>query len=174
MTKLLTGLEAQPKFPHVDLTDTNAAMLELMLANKSIVDAGHQASDSAHWLYRVAHPTITRLSPRIFPDLAQLEAIEHGVAMYETVASLVCANSQTSDVFAVNSLCHKMLVAKTTAFEAVTDQAVESLHRNTPLTMQVVEQAARRFYPSRTHYSVLGAALARDFEIQASKDSEDE
>ena len=44
MTELITGLTAQPDFPKEDLTDENAAILELLLSNQDIVTESHATS----------------------------------------------------------------------------------------------------------------------------------
>lgn len=41
-TSITIGLEAQPEFPQIDLTEKNAELLELMLANKAMITSSHE------------------------------------------------------------------------------------------------------------------------------------
>lgn len=163
---LLVGLEAQPAFPHEDLTDDNAAMLELMLANKPLVDQAHLTAESIAWLYRVAHPTIAQLSPRMYEEDERLRAIDHGVAMYEAIGMFVCSSTE-ADMFAINSLAAKLLVERATIIEDFAAKAIETMREETPRVSHVVSESAKRFYAPRQNYSVLGAALARQFELDS-------
>lgn len=165
---LIPGLEPQPSFPKKDITDKNAGMLELLLANEEIVLIGHEASEKLSWVFKVGHPAIVRGAGRIHDDSRKLAAVDRGVAIFETATTMLTSNPPDMDWSTVNTNG----VALATAFnsrnlEAYADTAMHNFTENMPLTREVVEKSAARFFPYFTTYAALGAALARQFELDA-------
>ena len=76
MNTLLMGLEAQPDYPAKDLTDSNAELLSLMLANDSLVLGGHVQAEASIQAFRLLHPTATTSANRVFDDHDRVAA--HG------------------------------------------------------------------------------------------------
>ncbi|AHB42746.1 hypothetical protein RAAC3_TM7C00001G0909 [Candidatus Saccharibacteria bacterium RAAC3_TM7_1] len=164
---IITGLELQPRFPHEDLSDTNADLLELMLANPDVVHQGHLQGERFSWAFRVGHPAAVRGSGRIYENDLHIEAIDHGVASFEAMAMLVGAEI-SEDEFTVNANA-VALVSQLKEFKLqhYLDFALDSFREDTPRAVEVVNLASRRFYGALTSYALLGAAIARQFELDA-------
>ena len=63
------GLEAQPDYPAKDLTDSNAELLSLMLANPTLANGGHVAIEQCVPAFRLFHPAAIGSADRIFVRL---------------------------------------------------------------------------------------------------------
>ncbi|MCB9819797.1 hypothetical protein H6796_00605 [Candidatus Nomurabacteria bacterium] len=79
MSELITGITPQEDFPRVDLSEENAELLELMLANLELVNSGHEMGEGVSWMFRVGHPAVVVGLGRIYDKPELLEAIDHGV-----------------------------------------------------------------------------------------------
>lgn len=168
MTELLTGLTPQPDFPREDLSDTNADLLELMLANPDLVHLGHLEGEKMSWAFRVGHPAVVRGTSRLYDDDTYTEAVDHGVASFEAMATMV-GSEVTTDSFTVNANAVALASQlKEYKLQQYIDSALDSFRENTPRAAEVISLSARRFYGALSSYALLGAALARQFEIDAS------
>ena len=70
MTNILTGLETQPDYPADDLTDGNAELLSLMLANPKLANDGHVAIEQCVPAFRLFHPGAMGSADRVLLELA--------------------------------------------------------------------------------------------------------
>lgn len=168
MSELITGLHAQPLFPSEDLSDTNACMLELMLANASFVESTHLDVEKISWMYRDGHAVVIAGSRRIYDD-APIQAINTGASMFETISAVV-ASEATAGVsnFSVNSVAASIAYTKEEAqLLDYTLEAVEQFRTDLPRATGVVLEASRRKHHALRHYALLGAALERQFSIDA-------
>ncbi len=68
VSEILTGIYPQADFPRVDLTDGNADMLELMMANVDIVNESHRLVEDTSWIFRVGHATVLHGTKRTYDD----------------------------------------------------------------------------------------------------------
>ncbi|HET6622363.1 MAG TPA: hypothetical protein VFG56_00310 [Candidatus Saccharimonadales bacterium] len=164
----LTGLECQPDFPREDLTETNADLLELMLANFDLVEAGHQQAELISWIYRVGHRSQSSASRRVIDSAAQLESFDYGVRTFETASSLVRATAGEFDELIVNhngvALAHAFSEDQLRDY---IDGARDKFDSEMPKTVDVVREASSRLSISLAGYAIFGAALARQFELDA-------
>lgn len=169
--KLLLGLESQPNFPHEDLTDDNAAMLELLLQNEAVLLEGHKTAEAAAWVYGKAHPALRQAGERLEAVEPHLAAFSHGIAAYETVAALVQAKPvpwSGENLLVVES---KALEVRTglgeSALLGYMDDASEQFKAEMPNTVEVVQESAKRLQLDVAGYAIIGAGVARQFELSA-------
>ena len=134
MTELITGISPQPNFPHEDLTDTNADLLELMIANHDIRVSSHAAVEQLSWMFRIGHPTILFSAGHIYDEDERLAAINHGVVSFEAITAMVGGNAAVSDMIPTNREASRLLHLETTGLSNYFDEAVDELQAKTPRT----------------------------------------
>lgn len=166
---LLTGLENQPNFPKEDLTDANADLLSLMLANFELVETGHRQAEIISWIYRVGHRAQAQAGERIMGEKqASLEAFDHGVRAFETASSLIRATAGEYDELIVNhngvALAHAMSDDRLRDYM---DEARDRFGSEMPRTVEVLAEASQHLSANLAGYAIFGAALARQFELDA-------
>lgn len=84
------NLEPQHDFPLSDLSDHNAATLELLLADPVIRDTCHQTAERNSSLYKLSHRVLRELMPTLPGFNTQdVEYFNQGVIQYEAAASLI-------------------------------------------------------------------------------------
>ncbi len=159
-------LEPQPIFPLEDLTERNAEMLELMLANKMALDREHMASEMGALMYRVAHPAIVDTSSRTF-DPPYVDAISHGITMFEAISGYVVSSvGQDVDPIVVNFNAKVLMDASNDAqLQMKANESAEVFRDDMPRTTEVIIAGTKRFYGSLTNYALLGAAMERQFQL---------
>ena len=163
---IITGIEAQPNFPREDLTDDNAAILELLLSNRELVGESHAISEKTSWVFKVGHRVVNAVAAGILERDGRLEAVNHGTTVYEALSALLAAApTRTSELFAVEMQAATWTQADATRAVTYQQEAYAAFHQELPRTKEVVESAAGRFYPHLTSYALLGAAMARQFEL---------
>ncbi len=166
MVELLTGLSAQPEFPNQDLTDNNAAMLELLLSNQDIVTESHQASERISWVFKVGHKVVSAVTGTVLDHDSRYNALDHGASLYEAMSLLLAAvPTRTSELFSVQTQAAAWMHADITQLADYQEKAYAIFTSNLPKTKEVVVSAAMRYYPQLTSYAVLGAAMAHQFEL---------
>ena len=165
----MTGLKAQPNFPREDLSDTNAEWLELMLANRQLLEQGHQASENVSWTFRVGHKALAKETVAVYDDDRQTEAINHGIVTFEAINVMVNSDYPFNDISGVNRTAHKLLLLDERDIPRRIDQAVDVFQVQTPRTAEVISRSSQRFYGSLTAYAILGAALSRQFELDCAE-----
>lgn len=162
---IIIPIESQPNFPRADLTESNAAIIELVLANTSIVEAGHLSAETVSRMFKAGHASIIIAAQRLDYDANQIEAIDFGVSALETISGLMLAIPEEDEVgdITVNA------AALTSCFSErdlrrFADKAVDTFVDSTPITADVISVAGRRFFGGMTSYALLGAAMASQFE----------
>lgn len=161
-------LQPQPDFPREDLTDSNAGMLELMLANAMIVYRGHQSAEKVSYVFSVGHRAIMAGNSRVFDgEHNKISAINLGVSSYETIAALVGDEGQ-GDFFTVNTN-GAALATVHGDYQLIKYQqeAYERFLSETPRAAEVVSKSAGRYHGHLAYYAVYGAAIAYRFELDA-------
>ena len=166
--KLVMGLQPQPEFPRQDLSEDNAQLLELMLANEMILADGHGAAERVSWAYKVGHPAIRRAGLRSAVLGHQIEAVNHGVMVYESMAAMLQAAPTRCDTFTVNTnACALVTGLDDDGLFDYIDKAYQQFGVDMPLAAEVVENCSERFYPHLGNCAVIGAGLARQFELDS-------
>ena len=165
MNSLITA-EHQPGFPAEDLTDSNAAILEILLANLMVVEERHLATERVSWAYTVGHPSILKAATTMYEG-DHSSAIDHGVKVFESMVSFVATPSDRLAPFAAEKAAIQLLKGHEDREDLwhyaidVTDDMKQSV----PRTAEVVSSASERFFGKLTSYALLGAALSRQFEL---------
>lgn len=171
---LLLGLESQPNFPREDLTDGNAAVLELLLQNGGLLLRSHQAAEAAAWLYAYAHPSARQAGQRVAAVDAHLPAFSHGISAYEAIAALVQAapteHTEQSLQMVTNNALKLRTVLSESALLGYMDEASEQFKAEMPRTAAVVHASAGRLQGDAAGYAIIGAGVARQFEVSAIPD----
>lgn len=174
MTKLLGGIESQPRFPQEDLTEDNAAVLELMLANRELAQMGHSEGEQFVPAFQLLHPAALRGTARVHDDPTRLEALDHGVASFETLCMLLAANVAAHPrVAAVVAARFAGQGTAVTSVERYLYQSLETMRVEMPRTTEVVLSSSQRFFGYFTEYALLGAALTRQMELEASNETKE-
>jgi hypothetical protein len=166
----IPAIEPQPDFPECDLSDDNARMLGLMLANPGELKFNHNAAEQYSWVYRVGHPAIIRALDHTITNDSILDAINHGVVTYEAICTLV-QHLPVPDVRGAMLVTHNAsLLANHTSPDDVVEyvgKARQKFERRMPRTAGVVYEASERFLGVMADYAIHGAALARQFDHNA-------
>ncbi len=164
----LIVIRPQPEFPAHDLSDENAEILELMMANQKIVRETHEAVEGNSLFFQMTHPRLLDAAGTAYNDGGYSEEIDHGMMTIEGIAGMVGASPSTSG-FSLKALHHNLAGLKkaegTDSVRGYIEQAVELFGHEMPRTNEVVAASAKRLYPSLFYYSLVGAALARQFHI---------
>lgn len=162
----LTILESQPSFPEVDLSENNAAFLEMFLQNQSLVEASHPNAEASQLLYRMAHWAVEQ-SKDSFNNPDTHASFTQGFTMYEVVSTLVSPTpivAQEKSIFTatrdlVNALRSRQMD------EFLTD-AYDEFIQSQPRTTEVIVNAAKRYHAGLTQYALMGAAIERQLELE--------
>lgn len=165
MTEIVTGITHQPNFPREDLSESNADMLELMLANQELLQLSHEAVEQLSWIFKIGHRSIVYSAANIFDEDERLAAINHGVVSFEAIAAMVGGNVMDSNIIPTNREAVRLLQLKTTRLSNYFDEALEDFRDRTPRTAEVVRASSARFHGPLTTYALLGAAMSRRFEL---------
>lgn len=164
MERILITHTDQPDFPDVDLTEDNAQMLELMLSNYELVMGGHKAAEEASSVMRINHPAVVCGARRIYDDDRRVQAIDHGVAVFEAAHAYVVGKPLTTEA---GDVTREYNAAKVGALlvphdlSDYMDESVEALRHDAPRLAELSRVTSRRFYSNLTEYAVLGTAMAR-------------
>jgi hypothetical protein len=161
-------MEAQPNFPRVDLSESNAEILEFLLASKEQLEIGHEGAEAMAWVYKVGHRAMRlAFENTAMPNSVQ-GAVDHGVVTYEAICMMVGHLPDSRNFFTVNA--QAVTIAHRRTADLLVDyiaEAREGFARELPRTMTVVQEASGRFWGPMARYAVDGAALARQFELDS-------
>lgn len=162
------SLETQPNFPLVDLTEGNAATLEIMLGNALFVEQGHELAERTTFAFRTGHPTTVFSAKQLF-DGTYVAAIEHGVTMLEAIYTSVSGGAAEADTLRITSSARSMLLrAQQNCLLDGALTAFETFRTEMPRTTEVISNTSHRFFGPLTERAVFGAALERQIIIDAS------
>lgn len=157
-------------FPTVDVSDSNADMLELLLLHGPTVEMSHTSAEAVSFLYQMGHRVLHLTAAAYFDDEGHSRALSHGIATFEAIAALV---RPQPDLTPHNSQQANppILAARRrlqTDFITTLTDARDVFYEELPRTTMLVGKSAARFC-SRQHvdYALTGAALARQLEIDA-------
>lgn len=163
----LTTLDHQPDFPEVDLTDNNAAFLEIFLENQSLVEASHPRAEQYQLLYRMAHIAVSH-SKDSFTQDEHHAGFTQGFTLYEVISSLVAPRPVLiEDVSAMAAARSFNLALRSNRFTDYLTDAYDEFTTQQTNTAEVIASAASRYHPGLTHYAIMGAAIERQLELEA-------
>jgi hypothetical protein len=163
----LTILEHQPSFPDVDLSDKNAAFLEMFLQNQEFIEASHPSAESTQLLYTMAHWTVSETKD-VFDDPSIYAGFTHGFTIYEIISSLVAPKPALAEDASVVAATRGLMTALKSSkrVDFLTD-AYDELTSIQPVTSEVIAAASARYHTGLTHYAIMGAAIERQLELEA-------
>ena len=83
-------LEPQEEFPRADVSENNAAALEILLADPHTRETCHHTAERTSSLYKLSHRVLRELIPTL-PEFSASDAeqFNQGVLQYEAAASLL-------------------------------------------------------------------------------------
>lgn len=165
MGELITGIMRQPNFPVEDLSEDNADLLELMMANRELLQRSHDAVESLSYLFFVGHKSINVTAKHVFDDEQCLEALDHGIATFEAITAMVDGHSMTSDSIPLHAQALRLIHLDRYELDDQFDQSLTEFREQTPRTAEVIRNSSTRFYGHLTAYALLGAAMSRKFEL---------
>ena len=158
-------MEYEPDFPEKDISDETAAILELLLLNRELVDSSHNSAEIANLLFRLGHSAIDKTaSARI--NATRLSAFSYGVTAFEAVSTLV---NPVSEIPTEQDVALRILAVSSGLDKAFTGTVADARDRfvsELPRTKLVIGQSAARFYFGHDDYAVGGAAMARELALQ--------
>lgn len=159
MATIITGIEAQPRFPHEDLTEANAAVLELTLMNAEIVEEGHKYADGQLEFFRYVHPAVAVGVDSLYDDARYAQAAFHGVSVYETLAMFVGARWRHLLFLGEGRPEALSVVTSIQSSRNSADDAFSAFRGQMRNTAEVVRTSSARFYGPLADYALLGAAI---------------
>lgn len=163
---LLETLTAQPHYPHEDLTDTNASVVELLVASTALRETMHEATEAVSIPSRIGHASILSIARDEYEQTLRVDAIDHGVRSFEAIKALVVAGSATTSPD-IHATTRALLILRGTHYEHYLDNAVGLFAETMPRTREVIHISSRPVCGYFTDYALLGAALAWQFEKDA-------
>jgi hypothetical protein len=165
--QIIPGVEPQPRFPSEDLSDANTLVLELLLANASQLEFGHTNAEKLAWVYRVGHPAVLQACENVELAEQKLRAVNLGISSFEAISMFVHHLPDTIDkVVESNASGLALKFSRNQVLDYFSD-ARERFNEEMPRTAIVIHEAASRFYGPIASYAIDGAAMARQFELDA-------
>lgn len=166
MSEKLIILEPQLDFPEADLSDSNAAFLELFLQNQQQVEIMHPEVEKSRLLFELAHAAAKQAQAN-FPQDDHHASFTHGFTLYEIMSSMVAPKidevSRTSVHVAAG---HFNLALQAHNRTDILTDARDEFMAQQPRTAEVIDLASKRLYPHLSYYAVIGAAIERQLELE--------
>lgn len=165
----LFALESQPNFPVEDLTDANAALLELLLANQTVLEQVHYNAERTSSLFRVGHRAILANTSQFIELPTQLEALSNGISKYEVISMTVSPESAIRNHDA--ALSYFINPGPTLDRLTLVGDTRDAFAQEMPRTKEVIVESTPRHFRPYQEYVLAGAALARMAEIDVTRDA---
>lgn len=167
MSEKLIVMEPQLDFPEVDLSDKNAAFLELFLQNQQQVELIHPEVEKSRLLFELAHAA-AKDSQDIFAQDEHHASFTHGFTLYEIVSSMVAPVVQDVGGASINVATghFRAAIQSKDQVKFLVDARDDFLDKQ-PKTAEVIDKASKRIFPHLTYYAVIGAAIERQLELEA-------
>lgn len=168
---VLRLLEAQPKFPKEDLTETNAQYLALALGNKQLLESGHTYAKRYFRLYTGTHNPLMQAAGNIYAEPRVLRAIDFGIAALETMSIFVGATEPEADLETLkNNITTIVTVRNVEHVEGYFAEAHAEFLDVAPRTARAIAEGSERAHPGLAHAAIYGGAIARRFELDNIED----
>lgn len=164
-------LESQPNFPSEDLTDANATLLELLLANQTVLDQAHYNAEKESLLFRVGHRAIIANTSRFIDHAAYIEAISSGIAKYEVISRTVNPDQAKRAHNHEAALSYFINPDPTLDYLTLVGDTRDTFSFEMPRTKNVIEESTPFRLRQYQEYILAGAALARMAEIDVTRDT---
>lgn len=164
MGELITGIMHRPNFPIEDLSEENAELLELMMANPELLMRSHMAIEQISYMFVVSHKTINTAVKVTFDDTRSLEALNHGITTFEAITAMVDGHARVSDSIPLHNQALRLVHLDPRELDSHFDLSLAEFQEQTPRTAEVIRTSSERFHKHLTAYALLGAAMSRKFE----------
>jgi hypothetical protein len=175
----LISLELQKDFPINDISDDNAATLELLLADSAMREACHSTAERTSSLYKLSHHVLRELIPTI-PGMSAQDAhyFNQGVIQYEAAASLIRldAPGQADHLDDIDTAGYVMYLLHHDDQFNYFDRAHSRLLNDQEKFSEILTSIAMRAShsdPRAVENTLFGAAVQRQIEIDAFKHNEE-
>ncbi len=161
-SNLITGIVPQHDFPKVDLTDSNAAVLDFLLRDREFTQATHVATEENIFLYRIAHPALLLIGENGFDSSANLVRFDAGIRFHEIVSGMMSPTLRQYDEGTAVKLTRRAL------------DRVEYVHPITTLldmrdafmdTQPNTSDLLRSVIPGVGEAGIMGAAISRQIDL---------
>lgn len=162
----LVVAEAQELFPHEDISESNAELLELCLLHQPTIEAGHSIAEDLSLFYKYGHQVLETASRFSITNHSEIATLSYGIAIYETIAAFV---RPTADTRLHNDIAikHPLRLTYTnikTDFRSEANYCYVRFSKALPRTQEVVGTIATRFCLADPRFAMLGAAFAFELE----------
>jgi hypothetical protein len=164
MTELLTGIVLQPNFPGEDLTDDNADMLELLMANLRVLDTYHRLIEQESFAFAVGHNALVGMLKQNYDNKGFIDAFSHGITVFEAITATVGGEIMRSDIQDIMSRAGEVSRFSGNQITDYHDGAVEDFTKDMPRTANTIVASTSRFHGPLTTYALIGAASSWRFE----------
>jgi hypothetical protein len=175
----LISLEPQKDFPIRDISENNAATLELLLADSTVRESSHHTAERTSSLYKLSHRVLRELVP-VIPGFNATDAkyFDQGVIQYEAAASLMRSNQidQPDYLENVDAAGYVMyLLHKDNHFDYFDRAHTRLLNDQENFTEVITSIAMQTSHSDRraVESTLFGAAVQRQIEIDALKHAEE-
>lgn len=162
----LIAPEKQPDFPADDITDSSAALLELLLQHQEGVETMHRQAEALNDLYQTLHPQLDTLAKDSFQNSSGEQAFSYGIGLFEVLSVLVTQEQEDTALpkrimalAASQKLKHNFIVQ-------ISDER-DRFREELPLAASVVVESSTRFHRGREDYVLCGAAALRKLVLDA-------
>lgn len=162
--------QEQHNFPFEDISDDNAAVLEVLVSDWNTVERAHEISESNVFLYKIAHQALKNIGNGNDFSLAGHAAFSHGAAIYETIATYLRHDTQVNhNYFSVIKHTSDLLDLANDGKRAATEfiDARDRFKSEQPNVFEVVKSASSmNGLQMPEDYLAIGAAIERQLEIE--------
>lgn len=168
MTTFLSGFKVQPNFPREDVTEGNAAIIEMMLSNRTLLELGHDRSEVFVPAFQQFHPAVVKGASRMYDEGSRIEAVNHGVLSFEMIAMIL--SSRLAPGIGVPVLVNSAALVYRATDRSVADyahSAHEAFCSSMPRTSEVISGSSERFFGALAQYAQLGAAMMWQLELDS-------
>lgn len=166
----IRGIESQQTFPLSDLTEDNAAILEMILGNNEILRESHAISEKSTILYAQSHFCVNSIAKRLDTQTAS-DGANFGAMIYEVAASFVNPSAMYYDKLAIVHGVHRLTLSEKNndTLDILVD-ARDRLLEECPNLSQLVTEVTGRKSPRLANAALAGAGLMRDSELCVQRD----
>lgn len=162
----LDMLEHQPNFPIEDLSDKNAEYLGLILSNFEMLKRSHQLAEIAYPIFTGTHTPLYRAAEEFYDEPSDMAAINYGIVAFEAMTLLVIADTPKPDLEALEVNVNGVVNPNNKReVENYFEKAQAKFKGAMPHTALVIEESSSSRHGERYRLSLLGSAIARQFEL---------
>lgn len=158
--------EAQESFPHEDISESNAELLELCLLHRPTIEAGHTIAEDVSLFYKYGHQILEIASRFSITNETEMTTLSFGIATYEAIAVFVrpIGDTRLHNDITINRPLSLTYTNIKTDFRSEADYCYARFSKELPRTQSVVGTIATRFCLADPRFAMLGAAFAFELE----------